>query len=238
MSQIYKEVHAILEQEYLDNGYKIKTQLINQGLDIKEQEVLLQRYLKYSYAHIPQEFWEDKIPMRVPRVVCNELQTYVEHVTPYNGLGLTLLSSSLGYSVQSLYIMGKRLIDKGFKCFTINLDELLYFLKESWNDSLLKNELRTRFQQVEFLFVFNIPVNITVSEAVMQDLLGILALRRSSNLSCILDVVGLSSLNDVDPSTFAGRIILPYVYTNKPITILSNTVNVPELYKDKWNDQR
>ncbi len=240
-NHIYDEEHAFLDREYLDKGHESRTKLEyeqEQGDLTQEQfNEQLGIELAYSWARIPKEFWDSTLRMRVQRTIGKEIFDYTENNT-YDikelGLGLTLLGGGIGYKTQSLYVAGGHLVRRGFKCFILLFDELVFFIKETWNNPLLKKELYNRLYQAEFFFLVEIPPHSDVSASVMQDLLGLLELRQNSSKPCILSAnVAVTSFNEIDTGSFIGRILLPFVRVNKGL-IVDEAANVDDMYQDRW----
>lgn len=228
--RVYTEQHSILDLEYLDRGYEIQERLAAQGLS---QE--LEAYLGYVRARIPEEFWDKEISPRVSRETWKEFRVYFEQVPRVrdSGLGLTLMGSGIGYRTQSLYIVCRELVDRGFTCFVVSYDELIFFLKETWKDLILRAELDQRFR-TDFLALVDIPDDDELSSSVRQDLLARFQMRRAQNLPTIFSVnTRAQSMNDISSTTLVGRLVYPFVRVNKPI-VVEEMGDTDTMYMDRW----
>jgi len=138
--------------------------------------------------------------------------------------------SVLLYWVQAL-VTGRR----RFTWYVRNAvyDELVYFLKEAWNDSLLKRELDERFGSDFFAFV-EVPGSGDITSSIRQDLLARFHLRQARSLPTIFSVnIETQSLSDIPSESFVGRLLAPFVRVNKPI-VVEELGNVDEMYLDRW----
>ena len=236
--RIYSEEHSILELEFLDRGYEIRDRL--ELLDLSEEELdkQLGRRLEYVHARIPEEFWEPSTGRRVSsRETWKELRTYFENARTArrHGLGLTLIGSGVGYRTQSLYVVCKELVDRGFSCFVVSYPELVYFLKEAWHNDILDRELGERFRS-DFLALVEIPHNSDdIIAAVKQDFLARFQMRLSKGLPIIFSIdTKASSLNAISSDSFAGRLLLPFVRVNRPIRV-EDIGDADTMYMDRWS---
>jgi DNA replication protein DnaC len=232
---VYGEEHALLELEYLERGYGARERLEELNLPSEEFSKRLKVQLGYIKARIPLEFWEENVVMRVPRAVGKEIQTYVENASQVRrfGLGLTLFGAGAGYKSQSLYVAGRVLVDRNFSCFFVTYDELIYLLKESWNDLLLKRELLERLE-FDFLFLIEVPESDDSPPSARQDLFGLMGLRQGRSLPTIFSVnTSISSLDNLLPKSAVGRLVLPFVRVNKPIFV-ENVGGTDTMYEDRW----
>lgn len=236
MRRVYSESHSILDLEYLDRGHDIKEQLAALELPPEELEAQLNRQLGYIRARIPAEFWDKSTKPRIPsRMVWKELQAYFGKAALVHrrGLGLTLLGSGVGFRTQALYVVCRELVDRGFSCFTVAHDELVFFLKEAWSDSILKRELDTRFGSDFFAFI-EVPGGDDITSSIKQDLLARFHLRQVSSLPTIFSVnIEATSLSDIPADSFVGRLLAPFVRVNKPI-VVEELGSADEMYLDQW----
>lgn len=235
-NRAYTEEHSILDLEFLDRGYEIRERLEAQNLPQEELRSELEVCLGYVRARIPEEFWDREAKPRVSnRSTWVALKSYFEHGTRARelGLGLTLIGSGVGHRTQSLYIVCRELVDRGLSCFVISYDELVFFLKEAWSDSMLRKELDQRFR-VNFFALVEIPYNDELIASVRQDLLARFQLRRAQNLSTIFSVnAAMQSISDISSQSLVGRLILPFVRVNKPI-IVEEIGDMDAMYINRW----
>ncbi len=164
-----------------------------------------------------------------------ELQVYFENAQQVRkyGLGLTLLGSGVGFRTHALYVVCRELVDRGFSCFTSAYDELVYFLKEAWSDSILKKELDARFGSDFFAFV-EVPGGDDITSSIAQDLLARFHLRQASGLPTIFSVnTEATSLSTISTESFVGRLLAPFIRVNKPI-VVEELGSVDEMYQDRW----
>lgn len=236
MERVYNESHSILDLEFLTRGHEVKEQLVAQGLPPGELEEQLNRQLGYVRARIPVEFWDKSARSRIPsRRMWKELQAYFGNAKQVreHGLGLTLLGSGIGFRTHALYAVCRELVDKGFVCFIVTYDELVYFLKEAWSDSLLKRELDVRFRSDFFTFV-EVPGGDDIASSIKQDLLARFHLRKASGLPTVFSInIEAQSLSNIPSESFVGRLLAPFVGVNKPV-LVEELGNADEMYLDRW----
>jgi len=236
MARVYSEFHSILDREFLDRGYELKERLETQGLPPEEFEKQLDIQLGYVRARIPVEFWDKSGKLRISsRMMWKELQAYFGNATQVrrHGLGLTLLGSGIGFRTHALYVVCRELVDKGFSCFAVAHDELVYFLKEAWSDLVLKKELDVRFGSDFFAFT-EVPSGDDITSSIRQDLLARFHLRQARGLPTIFSVnIEAQSLSDIPSESFVGRLLVPFVRVNKPI-VVEELGGVDEMYLDRW----
>lgn len=235
MSYVYTEEHSLLDLEYLDRGNEVTGKLVVGDLSLEELAIRRERLLGYVRARIPEEFWGEVKTKAPSRQLLKELAGYVEHASRVRelGLGLTLLGQSFGGRTQALYVVCKGLVDRGFSCFAVLYDELIYFAKESWNDLTLKRELDNRFL-CDFFVLAEIFGGDDVTASVKQDLVARCSLRRSRNLPTIFSVsLDIKSLNEISSDSFMGRLLFPFARVNKPISI-EEVGDVNGLYVERW----
>jgi len=235
--RVYIEQHSILDLDYLDRGYEIKERLEAQQLPPDEFKRALEAHLGYVSARIPEEFWNRELKSGVTdRKTWKELRSYFDQALKVRGggLGLTLMGIGTGSRTQSLYIVCRELVDQGFDCFVVSYDELVFFLKETWHDSILRSELDQRFL-TDFFAIVDIPSDDELTAAVRQDLLARFQTRRARNLPTIFSVNTMAqSIRDISSTSLVGRLIYPFVSVNKPI-VVEETGNTATMYKDRWS---
>lgn len=234
--RVYTEHHSILDLEYLDRGYEVQERLKAQQLPSDKFQRVLDTQLGYIQARIPAEFWDKGAKPRVSgRKTWKELKLYFEQASKARGagLGLTLMGRGTGNRTQSLYIVCRELVDQGFSCFVVFYDELIFFLKETWKDSILRKELDLRFR-ADFFALVDIPDDDELTPSVRQDLLARFQLRRTRDLPTIFSVNTIAeSMRDISPTSFVGRLIYPFVRVNKPIAV-EEIGDTDTLYMDRW----
>jgi len=241
MSFTYAEDHSIIEREYLDQLSKVKEELEAGDLDPQQLDAEFMRIRGYARARVPEEYWHPDTPFAISRTVVPILTKYVRNSqrAARHGLGLTICSPQPVCKLQPVYLMAVRLVDNGFSCFIATYNELIFWLKESWRDRLLRQELDARFS-VSFFFLVEIPDNDELTPSLRQDLLARLDLRNSRHLPSVFTVnTPLQSMNGVYPNTFLGRLLLPFAAVNRPL-IVEDLGQVDQLYEQRWevlNDQ-
>lgn len=233
--RVYTEQHSVLDLEYLDRGYEIQERLEARQLPSDELQRELEIHLGYIRARIPEEFWDKKISPRVSREAWKEFKFYFEQASKVraSGLGLTLMGSGTGYRTQSLYVVCRELVDQGFTCFVVAYDELIFFLKETWKDLILRVELDQRFRS-DFLALVDIPGDDELSSSVRQDLLARFQIRRAQDRPTIFSVNTMAqSMNDISSTSLVGRLVYPFVRVNKPI-VVEEIGDTDTMYMDRW----
>lgn len=234
--RVYTEQHGILDLEYLDRGYEVQARLEARQLPPDEFQQELETYLGYVRARIPEEFWDRKAKPRVSgRETWKELRLYFEQASKVRdgSLGLTLMGSGTGHRTQSLYVVCRELVDRGFACFVVSYDELIFFLKETWKDIILRKELDQRFR-ADFFALVDIPSDDELIPSVRQDLLARFQLRRTQNLPTIFSVNTMAqSMSDISSTSLVGRLIYPFVRVNKPI-VVTEIGDTDTMYIDRW----
>lgn len=236
--RVYTEPHSILDLEYLDRGYAVQARLEKRQLPPDEFQLELETYLGYVKARIPEEFWDRSTKPRVSgRETWKELKLYFEHASEVRDrcLGLTLMGSGTGHRTQSLYVVCRELVDRGFSCFVVSYDELIFFLKEAWKDGILRKELDQRFR-TEFFALVDIPSDDELIPSVRQDLLARFQMRRTQNLPTIFSVNTMAqSMGDISSTSLVGRLIYPFVRVNKPI-VVEEIGDTDTMYMDRWGN--
>lgn len=230
---MFTEDHGIIITEYLEVGNKVKKDLLSRNLPTEEYDTLLSSYLAYVHARLPNEFWGD-YKLNIKRNTSKEIDKYVKNAITIknNGIGLTLIGNQLGIKTEICYSIIKRLVDEGFTCFTIYFDELVYMIKESRDNKLIKYELNGRLQS-DFFLVLDIPDSIDVS-SIIQDVVALLLLRKSNQLPILFTVnTNYTSLNDIPITSFLGRLILPFTRVNK-FMVIEDTSDLDNLMNSKW----
>jgi len=234
--RVYLERHSILDLEYLDRGYEIKERLVAQQLPQDELQRALEAHLGYVSARIPEEFWDRELKSGVTdRKTWKELRSYFEQAPKVRdgGLGLTLMGSGAGRGTQSLYIVCRELVNQGFDCFVVSYDELVFFLKETWHDSILRLELDQRFH-ADFFALVDIPSDDELTTSVRQDLFARFQTRRARNLPTMFSVNTMAqSIRDISSTSLVGRLIYPFVRVNKPI-VVEEMGDTDTMYTDRW----
>ena len=234
--RVYTEPHSILDLEYLNRGYGVRARLETRQLPPDEFQQELETYLGYVGARIPEGFWDTKAKPRVSgRDTWKELKLYFEQASEVRarGLGLTLMGSGTGHRTQTLYVVCRELVDRGFSCFTVSYDELIFFLKEAWKDGILRKELDQRFR-TDFFALVDIPSDDELIPSVRQDLLARFQMRRTQNLPTIFSVNTMAqSMGDISSASLVGRLIYPFVRVNKPI-VVAEIGDTDTMYRDRW----
>lgn len=235
MEHQYIDSHSILEREYLERGNKLREELSQAKLSPEEFDKVLNLKLDFIFARLPVEFWEGRLPPRVPRSLVKELSAYVANcVYMYRyGLGLSLVSLRFNSKVSALYYLCGALITKGYKCFTSSYSQLVYLLRESRDDVILKEELAERFK-ADFFFLLDVPETDEIPAFVKQDLLAHLELRLVGERSVLFTAeTGATSLNELPTDSLLGRVLIPFAKANKLIRVEDN-MDLDLLYEDRW----
>lgn len=234
--RVYTEQHSALDLEYLDRGHKVRERLEALQLPPEEFQRELAVHLGYVRSRIPDEFWDrDSKPRVTDRETWKELKFYFEQASKIvdKGLGLTLLGSGAGRRTQSLYIVCRELVDRGFDCFVISYDELVFFIKEIWHDNILRLELDQRFRAAFFALV-DIPGEDELASSVRQDLLARFQIRRARNLPTIFSVnTTAQSMKDISSISLVGRLTYPFIRVNKPI-VVEEMGDTDTMHMDLW----
>ena len=234
----YEDEHGLLVEEYLIRGTEVKSELLKKFSVLEDFERELPKYLGYVYARIPTEIW-DKTSVRVDlqRQVARNITTYIEKSVDIRrkGLGLTILGDYSSYKTYNLYIVAKCLVDKGFTVFTLTLDEFLFFLRETRDSKILKNELLSRIKEPDFVFLLDVPEQIEMNTT-SQDLLALLSLRLSRSLPVIFTVnSNYTDIQSIPIVTLLGRLLLPFMRVNKLIIITDpEGINLGNIVEEKW----
>ena len=143
------------------------------------------------------------------------------------------MGGGAGRRTQSLYIVCRELVDQNFNCFVVSYDELVFFLKEAWSDSILRTELDQRFR-TDFFALVDIPSDDELTPSVRQDLLARFQTRRARNLPTIFSINTMAqSMRDISSTSLVGRLIYPFVRVNKPI-VVAEMGDVDTMYTDNW----
>lgn len=234
--RVYNSGHGILGRDYLDAGHDVRLEIETSDIPAADQRALLIQKLALVYARIPKHYWDPQADQLVAsRSTWRELVKYYENASRVKskGLGLTLIGKHSGNRTHSLYLVGREIIIRGYSCFIIYFDELVYFLKESWKDVLLKGELAERFQS-DFVFIVEIPEASELNETVRRDLLALCLLRLNKGLPVVFSVnMNLTTLDNIEPQSFIGRLILPFAPVNKPI-IVEDIGSINDSYQVQW----
>lgn len=232
---VYSDEHGILSEEFLSRGSLVKETLKAEEFSPETFEAELAKQLGYVYARIPVDYCGGELSPKISRTVLLELTRYVEKaawVRKY-GLGLTLISPRPVFKLQPLYVTARRLVDEGFSCFTALYDELIFWLKETREYTLLGEELRDRFG-VDFFFLMEVPEEDELSNTLRQDLLARFGMRKTRGQPTLFAINSSStSLNSILPNSFLGRLILPFSNLNKPL-IVEDLGDVDSMFEDKW----
>ena len=236
VKRIYHENHGILERDYLDFGHEVRDEIDALDMPDGEKYQLLMHRLSLVRARIPRHFWEPSGDYSTSnRSTWRELVKFYENaqVIRNKGLGLTLIGTHSGNRTQSLYIVGREVVIRGYSCFITYFDEFVYFQKEAWTDDALKSELAERFKS-DFLFIVEIPEVSEISETIKRDLLALCLLRLNKGLPIIFSInMGLTSLDQLAPQSFIGRLVLPFAPVNKPL-IVDDIGSINDSHQAQW----